>query len=496
MSLAASVPGVVNAVVPPSSPVPWSIDGKTVTGSGFFDDPYSAYPTRLVDGTIASDVAGGTTLTRTWNGVSGTYQVYKSIEFGVADWLTASPRRLGVLATAVYTPAAGIYMPNAGTSDSSRIIIQGDPAATATALPQVFGTNGFVGFSCGSSVSGSASGTQGTARFVTFRKLEIGNIAAGSNGNSCITGGGNFPCDGLVVEYCYLHDAVGTVNNTGGVRVDGVGSATYNPGAIIRYNKFANFNQAGGSRDLNVNCVNSFGAAFVQVYNNSMTNADNGVFIKRPSMTLAPNGWTIRNNVIWNVGQAAIWFSYSGAGHDPFEHNGHRVYQNLIYTCPNGMYIDDNGNTAQNTDFIYYQNTAGEDVGNAIYGGNMTAWQIHSNVSLAKTQHVATVKADAATQVTFCDYNRYLNSGSSLAWELERYGTNTTFSTLASWQNAHTSNASLGDLTANPDAHAAYCLLTDFPNHATRDYTYANGVGQGYGGINIGYDPTNIGPGW
>lgn len=457
----------------------------------FFADPYSAYPTRLVDGTIASDVAGGTALTRTWNNTSASYQVYKTISFGISDWLAGgSGRRLGLMQQ-TYSQSAALVLPNAGTSDIARCIIQGDPAAVASAIPKIPFSGGF-GFTIGNDNNGLTN----TAPYVTFRKLDIStdNITSVSPVNA----GPDHDYSGLVIEYCAIHDAIEFGgDNVGAIRVDG---AVTGPTAIIRYCKLYNITTDGiVGRNLNCSCVDSFSADTVQVYNCLMYNANNGVFVKRPGAA-NPNGWTIRNNIIRNVANG-VWLSHSGAN-DVNPHRTPLIYQNLIYTLDvtgNALEVDGNSCTLQSTGLQFYQNTIAEDDQGGCDIGNMTSAQLHSNVFLSSASHIQTHVDSAATSLTTCDYNRFLAIGAAHEWELQRNGSSpppVSFTSLASWQAAHTNNPTYGDLTADPDAHSAVCVLTDFPNRAARDYTYANGVGQGQGGINIGYDPTNIGPGW
>jgi hypothetical protein len=465
--------------------------GGVPAGSQFFADPYSSYPTRLVDGTIASDVVGGTTLTRNSGFGNGSFQVYKTIEFGISDWLTASPRRLGVLNTTTYAPASYAPVPNAGSSDVSRVVIQGDPALVPGSIPQIVWPDN-AGLIIGGDID-VISYVGHACPWVTVRKLDM----SGANFLADVWAGyGNHDTTGMIVEFCNIHDGVGTVNNTGGIRIDLNPTVANAP--IIRYNKLYNFNKSGGVRNNNVNAINSFQGAGIQVYNNSMSNTATGVFFKRPSNGVTPNGCIMRNNVTFNIFQG-FWLSFAGGGTDTFGHVNDVVYQNLLYNFDasgNGMEVDSNSNLAQNSGLHFYQNTIAEDVPNGYDIGNMTGAKIDSNVFLGSTSHIQTHFETASTVISQSDYNRFLAIGTTSEFELRRNSTPVSFNSLSGWKLAHTNNGSYTELTADPDQNSSACVLTDFPNRAARDYTYANGVGQGLGGINIGYDPTNIGPGW
>lgn len=139
-------------------------------------DPYSAYSTRVVDSATASDVAGGTTRTVTVNGVSGSYQCYKSIPYAVNDYLTQGGRRIVVISAT--TLASDIVFPSAsGLSDSTRVILQGDPAAAA---PIDVNLNTFYRI---------WPNQLGARSYITVRKLDLHNQNRGTGGGA--TAGGN-----------------------------------------------------------------------------------------------------------------------------------------------------------------------------------------------------------------------------------------------------------------------------------------------------------------
>jgi hypothetical protein len=443
-------------------------------------DPYSAYSTRVVDSATASDVAGGTTRTVTVNGVSGSYQCYKSIPYAVNDYLTQGGRRIVVISAT--TLAADIVFPSAsGLSDSTRVILQGDPAAAA---PLDVDLN---------SVYRLAPSQSGNRSYITVRKLDLHNLLR-TAGYSFAVMLQDFDCTNMTIEFCKIRDvSLDISDNVSAIWCTGVDTS----GLIVRYSKISNVTNPGGT-----GCgILAYQTKAAQIYNCDINIAQTNGFnirVKEAASTF-PNGWTIRNNKIYGGSSAGIRFDVAGYPGNP-RHEGHRFYKNLFYNLDTAILGYCFETSTQSTDCAIYQNTFGQDVNEAIVTRAVTAVDIHSNLILSATNkivcEVATTTLAYANGYTRVDYNSYY-TGAGTNWRMDRYGTEQVLSSLATWKTAK-SVSSRSELTSDPDAHALSfaTLASGVPNYATRDYSYSAGAGLGLAGVNIGYDTTDIGPGW
>lgn len=479
----------------------------TAAAASFATDPFSAYGTRLVDPTISSDVAGGTTATRTWNGVSTSYQCYKTIQFAMSDYLTTGGRRVVLLAATTYTNTADLYFPASGSSDANRVVLQGDPSAVASMSH----------IDCnGSSTTGTSKGINvnlnNSANYATIRGIELSNISETANSTSGITcnpGLSSYTADGLVIEFCYLHDFQRN-NGNSDIGCIGLSQTTFTPGLtpIIRYTKLWNCNQGGNGKTAQGNTSGLYvdKCLTATIQNCDINNCGNGLYHKvgtAGASVGAPNGLTLTYSIVrtTNVG-----FYLGGAGASVNGYFGTTVNNNLFYDIANNaVKSDSNGATPQCDTFSFFNNTVAQDVNEGADWYQTNNIHIYNNVSLASAvRHFGTdFQASRTNTIVECNFNGY----SSGKWDLNNGGSPAyNYTTLSLWQASFTHDNS-ADLQFNPDANAIGSLTTaNFNNTGTRDYSplvasalLTGGKSGGYIGC---YNASSIagsnlvGPGW
>ena len=474
------------AVVPSTS-------GGGVT-SGFYADPYSAYATRLVDPSIASDVAGGTTLTRTWNGSSASYQVYKTLAYAMTDWLTAGGRRLGLLQSATYTLTSITSLPASGSSDTARVIVQGDPAASASTMPLITGQY---------YIDASQS-------WATFRKFRFENQTDAVYPGGIVVDGTTGAREGFVAEYLSFKNITqpNGDKNIGAVAFDFMSQAMSAP-PTVRYCKFDTIKLTTGSLIYsNQSGVYMDRAYRPHIHNNYFTNCANAIRSKvapeNSYSTSNPGGMHAHHNVIVDC---AVSIGLGDAGNYDAGYFGDTFHHNLISsTVPysGGFSLLNTEKQASGGTVIYnntvYVNTGvegaalgvnGFDVSvfrdNALYMSNGYVWVLDNAYSYP-------------SRIQTCDYNAYGGTASSLAFT--PHGWSGPFiTTLAGWKGAYSGGNWSAALTQDPDAHGFGITSSAFTNLAGGDFTPAAGsplLNAGSDGKNIGcYDGVNpVGPGW
>lgn len=499
--------------------------------NGFFADPFSSYTSNYIADTTFGGV-NGTVTTVSWNGgtISGpTYSTAQAAITAGANHLVASsvPTRICFLANQTYTNTNIPLYINAQTgtvaTPSHPFVIQGDPAASASAMPIVNGGgNGEGGFAVGSAPSQSAYGGGNDNRNTTIRKIEVTNFLSTTTGVYGLALGTNFGgrYDGFVMEFCKLH--LFRYSLTGGE--GGAGPVyTFNPNVSdtfeIRYSKlYDNLGTDGTTGNRPFSAIETYGGTF-NIHHNEIYGCATAFSGKVLTPTV-PNG-NFHHNLVHDCGNNGSGVIEGEAGGEGPGFNGFYVHHNLFYwthyndtafgTPANCTIYSDtgtNGNTTAPTDIRFYNNTFIQALGNS---GNLTLWninttatQFYNNVILGSSP-IVTDESGHNGQVTFCDYNIYFNPTS---YYLNLYGSSFLFTSLAQWKLAHTNHPAATGLTADPDAHGIDINLlsapwntinANFPNNASNDYTIANGSplkGAGQGGVDPGYTPTDVGPGW
>jgi hypothetical protein len=472
-------------------------------GSGstdsFTNDPYaSAYAanTVLVDNTIASNVAGGTSLIRTWNGIGGTYQVYKTPEYALAD--TGSIRRIGLTAGQTYALAACMYSPMSGSAGSP-IIIQGDPSASAATMPVISMTgSNFIW------VNGNSTGT-GDPRavsYVTFRKLKMTANSTATSRSAMVYGGPDFSAQDLAFEYCDFRD-LKAADNQGFLFFESCGAVGH-PVATVTQCKFTNAQNNGSARG-NCAAVCTFFSGPMTFTNCDFTSSDSLlIYVKR-----APGA---NRQHTFDRCKFSDWESYGVGyklqGSETDIHSGHTVTNSLFYgprvasgaDCAIAHYVPSSANQAQ--DLVVHHCTFAEDVPWSFMQSGAIRSVFHSNVVLTTTEHLAALNNSAGMLNTYSDVdNNVYYTSQGMHWALDMFGgTSHDYTTLASWQAAFGTDHR-SELSANPDLNAATIssLSTHFTNTATRDYSIKAGssiLTVGRGGSQPGADFTNLGTNW
>jgi hypothetical protein len=464
-----------------------SIVVTTATAAGgLAANAYSTYETRVVDPATASDVAGGTARTVSVAGVQSTYQCYKTVNYGVTDWLRQGGRRL-IVKGGTYSITSDIsFPPQTGVSDSARVVLMGDPGDSMPVLDLV-----------GPSRRICPNATN-AANFGVLRKLRlINSVGASADEHGPVKlsyPDGAFFADNWIFEYLDIDQAKTPTDsgpNVAGIMLRG------HSGAVIRYNKIRNVVSTGGAYNQNYACVQAYDHAGAHIYNNEFSSAGQGVYNKRNPSGGAP--WLIYNNVINLMGQHGVLFSISAGGNPA--HIDHEVYGNLIYAVNCGVQALVSETATQSTGIKIYQNTFGHDAAYAVWLRGVTAAVIHSNMMTAQNRQIVFETAGArSNSIAECNFNGY-QTASGQRWTLNLYGSpERDFSSLTTWKTAD-SVAGSPETSTDPDASArsVASLLLAYTNHTARDYTLKTGspfFGGSKTGGDIGYSPSNCGAGW
>lgn len=501
-------------------------------GNGFYSDPYGGYPCYIADTKFTG--TAGTNTTVSWNGSTITGPTYSTLQAAISAAAAAyvanssRPTRACALAGETYINTNMPLYINANTGTvataSAPFVIQGDPAATSSTMPVVNGNGGTEGgFAIGSAPSQSNYTGGNDNRYTVIRKIEVtnfSNTATGVYGLALGTNnGGRY--DGFIMEYSKLH--LFRYSLTGGE--GGAGPVyTFNPNVSdtfeIRYSKlYDSLGTDGTTGSRPFAAIETYGGTF-NIHHNEIY-ATPTAFSGKVLTPTVPNG-TFHHNLVHDVGNNGTAMIEGEAGGEGPGFNGFYVYNNLFYwtnynnsvfgtPASNSVYSDTgaNGNKTAPTDIRFYNNTIVQALGSAssltLWNVNTTAVQFYNNVILGPAPIVTNESAHNG-QITFCDYNVYFNP---TTFYLNLYGSpGPSFGSLSSWRAAHSSYPTLTGLTANPDVHSVdihalssswNTVAANFPNNASNNYTIAAGSplkGAGQGGVDPGYNPNDVGPGW
>jgi hypothetical protein len=450
------------------------------TSDSLYADAYASYTTRVVDPATASDAVGGTTRTVTVNGVSGSYQCYKTLQYGCNDFLTAGGRRL-IVKAATYNFTSDLTLPSAtGKTDSNRVVLMGDPAETAWAV---------INFGAGERQYMPTFNAN--ANYTTTRKLEFTNSSGDVAGLVHFSGHNTYT--GAIVEFCHIH-LLRRPDNNNGVGVAMYGDDTLNTGVIIRNNHIHDIYGSGITQ--NAAGIQSFHIPGVTVYNNHIYDVPVAIYMKGQP-TLHPGGaWDIGYNKFSDTNQNAVFMAIQGAG-QPGRYEGDRIHHNLFYGGTYGVYCAVNETGSANSDLEVDHNTFAEDCVGLIAVNGMALLQVHSNAVAGSTERTYLEgPSNHPNSISESDYNAYYTVQGNV-WGTGRYtGGHTVYSSLTAWRAAYPAdNELLADMDENSITFIT--LGAVFQNPAADDYTPIGAlIGAGKDGTDIGHDPDNLGPGW
>jgi Right handed beta helix region len=518
---------IARAVAPASAPNPLSIDAP-FSAAGFFDDPYSGFATWYVNGTTGVNTANP--------GVDRRAQghVYRNYENAMADvFYPGNPgsRRI-VVQAGTYAPlsnSVGGYFPSGGPDAAHPCVIQGDP--TLAAPPIIDGGMSQWPAFCIGSKGGYGLGGVDLGNIV-IRKLDIRNFT----GDSFYFYWGS--STNVTIEYCNVRGnryPVTTPSSSGAI---GITSANCLNGLTVRYCKFSDFRTLAGGYNLNCVPFETYGSDNIAFYNCLFDGCYSAVRLKLLEKGGhgfgTANGFTIANNVFANCYAAIVVGTGSTYYISP---SNWRVSGNLFYGPPLDVGGGNSASAWMNTGYV----EAGAPRGNGIvwinntFADDMSAgfgWigaagiVFRDNVCLSGRHFYTTsVAMGGSNGDTFLavDNNAY-GSGTrwNLGWSQDRYAFDYQYDTFGQWQSAYTRPRRVGGEAAatpppdfaalpgshNPDPNGLWIpslrapfntLRGNFPNSAARDYTIAAGspllTASSTGG-RVGYEPSNIGPGW
>jgi hypothetical protein len=390
---------------------------------------------------------------------------------------------------------------------------------------------------------------------IVIRKLELINGTAVDFHNGT---GATGVSSNVTIEYCSMHGQRYHWANPGSSGAIYFPNANQTSHITIQRCKFYDMGTrpgevtTSGASNWSMNCVpfETYGSDYVTIQNCSFDNCYVGIRQKLFNNAIGAGGTGNGSNgggtndsmLIQNCvfsgnyqaflqGTGSYWFASS---------NNFTFINNLIYGPhhPIGDAFAMNSNGAPNqagSNVLIANNTIGEDTTIGVHYLGATGITVMNNIDLstgAGTQYItpdpndALFTATSADVFTTYDYNVYLQRA---AWVLGFIQTNYNgatppyskykYNTFAKWQAAWTTplnEAGAGtsptppDLATihDPDPHAIWIPnqsaswnteVKNFPNYASRDYTIAPGspllTASSTGG-RVGYDPTNIGPGW
>lgn len=464
------LPSLIGTSTPPS------------TGSGLTADPYSGYAqTFWADALNGNDANPGTSK----------LSAKKTFPAGMA--LLQTPQsRLMVVPSGVYTVSTTLGFPAGGTSDSARMVVQGDPSA-GTTLPQiVFAPN-----------AGLYINQNGARPYVTLRKLDISSSSSASSPTSIslVVFLSDTPCIGFQAQFNRLHDAHGS-DITCGIRMEG----SLSTGVEISNNYFYNFATADGASSDNAAGILTYQVPSAQIHHNDLTRSPCLIYIKRCPPSTANNGWNVYKNFLHDYTNDGIYMAQQGAGDldgffDTF------ITDNFFSNGVQGIRQSNIQNTLQSSRITVARNTFAN-MQNAISFAAMTGIDINSNVLMATTQLLELVFASPfVNRIARCNNNAILTS-TGQSWNMDEFDhTGTTpvpkkYTSLPTWQKGFSVDAR-PELAADPDVNSVgfttASIATNFPNLASGDPTLAlTSVlkGIGLGGIDPGCNKADLGTGW
>lgn len=484
-------------LLPLSSAAPQyiTVNGKVLhTGAGFISasavtptdglyfNAYSTYPTRVVDPATASNASGGTDCTVSVAGVSGAYKCYKTIQYGMNDYLTQGGRRL-IVKSATYIQTDDLSFPAAtGVGPTARVVLMGDPGELTFPVISWAGT----------AAKQFVPNLNNSSEYIVLRKLEIGFCTGDVSGIVKFAGGWSYA--NAVIEYSYIHD-LDRGDDTNGAAIamynEFPDTGNANTGVQIRYNHLGNVD--GPSE--NACAIQTFHTALGEVHHNKIYGVNAGIYYKGQPSTLSPDGyWKTYSNVFDTIRGNAIFYAVQGGG-QPGYYTGDEIYNNLGLEVAGSMISFGVSETDEvSTDISFYNNTASDDVGALVFMSGVDGLKIWNNASAANADQIVLAGNSPRTVLDESNYNAYY-SVQGQNWRTH-YGSGTTTYNLVGWKAAYPGDDQLG-AAMEPNSITFASLSSAFVSAGTGNWT-GTGVllGTGKSGTNIGYNSADSGPGW
>lgn len=423
-------------------------------------------------------------------------------------------------------------------------------STNSTALGSATNDTGYIYFNCPAFSAGNQGGygtTGNSVSNVVIRKFEFTEGVADCL--YCYDGpGAGGATSNLVIEYCYAHDWYYPPNNPSGTCLIGCPSNESAQNLTVRFCKLDKFGlhvvdsgvfntyaaQPGSSVNYSGNCVpfETYGSDNCVFQNNKFTNCWFAIWQKLANQFPNHcNNWLIDKNIFATSYQSIGLSGASGASADGS--SGTVISNNLFYgkhpTYGTGyaMLFQGSGHVGfQGSGMTLNNNTFAEDLSGAWFWMCTANCTWKDNVVLGPFFRISLdpvdTNSDSAITFTQLDYNCYDSTTApfQITWNGTSFFNLHDYTTFAQWKTAfsvprdHT-GAATGpappELSADPDAHGTYIPnlsasfntgLKCFPNRAAHDYTITTSpagcpllTGSSTGG-RLGYDPTNIGPGW
>lgn len=387
--------------------------------------------------------------------------------------------------------------------------------------------------------------TSAPASNLVIRKIEIINSSTGPAVDYRIGTSAN-----ITVEYCSFHGLRYNWSNPSSSGAISVANFNITSNWLIQNCNFYDMGTrpgevtTSGASNWSLNCVpiETYGTDTVTIRNCKFDEVYVGIRTKQfdgggVGGSGTANNWNILHNIFSRCYDGII----QGTNGNGFVANSNwTVSYNLFYgpshpVGANSPLANAGFTWNQGSNIVLTNNTIAEDMSDGLHWMGATGVVYKDNVDLSTGNgywvdfdplDAAYHGANNAIVFTTLDYNVYFQRAAwILSWIQTNYNSSThpfskyKYTTFAAWQAANTTPlnesgagtspappefASIG----NPDAHALWIpslgggfttLAANFTNVATRDYSIKAGspllTASSTGG-KVGYDPTNIGPGW
>jgi hypothetical protein len=406
----------------------------------------------------------------------------------------------------------------------------GDPSLSSP--PVIDGQGSIHSPICVGNLGGYNTGAA-TVNNIVIRKLEIRNFQA----DSIYFYWG--PSSNVTIEYCNIHGNRYPTTNPSSSGAIGVTSHNCLNGLIVRYCKFSDFRTVAGGYQLNCVPFETYGSDNVTFANCLFDGCYAGIRLKLLENSGhglgTANNYAIVNNIFSNCYMAID----VGTGSSVYlAQSNWTISGNLIYGPPlnvgggssgalawgNQGYIDPT--TPKGAGIIWTNNTIADDVAGGFGWIGASGIVVRDNVCLASRHFYSTSRSmggSNGTAFSIVDNNVYGHGTTwNLGWSQTAYAFDYQYGSFAQWQAAYSKPLAVSGTAAatpppdfaalpgshNPDPHGLWIpnlpapfntLVGNFPSSGARDYTIAAGspllTASSTGG-SVGYNPSNVGPGW
>jgi len=307
--------------------------------------------------------------------------------------------------------------------------------------------------------------------FIRIDGFEITNTND-TNGSDKYGGIVAFNADDIVSENNTIHGCdAPNGNNNGAVRYDSTTNSTIRNNTL--YDVFV-----GGVSNGNASGIHSYLMGDVVIENNTIYNANNGIFHKSAPLN---DACVIRKNIVHSTNRA-MFFDVAGGGSNA--HKNQRIIQNILYNNLDNVYLK-----APAVDISPRINDGFHLINNTVVGGNsaLTAYNVinlnvYNNLFIGPFTHKAVRMGDdiifgsfMSSTVLYYDNNNYFN-GEEFIFDYDISST-PSYNSLAAWQAG--TGADLNSISTDPL----------FVNAAANDYKLQAGsasINAGRNGITMG----------